>query len=779
MPIIRDCDVATCRFAVGSLSEEDLRVVRFRGTEGISRLFEFELELVSRCAELPFADVLGAPAVLAIEGADEPRFVHGIVASFEQGPVSRGFTRYWARLVPRQWTLTQRVDCRIFQDQSVPAIAECVLKDAGIPPTAYRMALDAVYPKRAYTVQYRESAWDFVSRLFEDEGIFYFFEHGAEDHVLVVGDAPAVHPAIAGDAELPLRTASNLALEAGLECVDAFRFGESVCKGVVQLRDFDFEKPRASLDARVVAGERSELAHFEYPAGHQDAAEGRRRAALRLQEERVLRAAGRGTSGVARLAPGHRFALVGHERAAFDREYTLIEVRHEGREAQALEEEAGASGERAYANEFRCIPAETPFRPARTTPRPTIQGTQTAIVVGPEGEEIYTDAHGRIKVRFHWDPRPEADDHSSCWLRVARALAGAGFGCGALPRVGQEVVVAFHEGDPDHPHVIGSVHNGDHPVPYELPAHKHVTAWKTASTPGCKSFNELRFADADGDEQIFLHAARNLDVRVRHDAYEWTGADRHEIAVGSRLERVGVDAHRTIARDCREKVARDRHLAVAGKEVKSVAGGVSLEVSGDVGQKLMQNLSLEVLGKQSVKATDMVLESLVGITLRCGASSIVLDPAGVTITGPLLTLDGALVNIATCPGTPPRAADAPVTLAPRAPDAPEEADDADPGRMAEIKGFQRETGKGKYGKRRLEPFVPAEGEDPDTTWIEIRLVDEDEEPIPGERYEIELPDGRVASGTLDMEGLAHVAGIDPGTCRITFPDLDRRTWQRA
>jgi len=779
MPIIRDTDSALYTFAVGTLPDDELRVLRFRGSEGISQLFCYDLALVSRAPDLDFDAVLGEPAVLTIWGPDKPRYVHGIVSSFEQGPVSDGFTRYYARLVPRQWLLTESVDCRIYQHMNVPAIVEAVLKEAGLPASSYRMVLEGSYPVREYCVQYAESCWNFVSRLLEDEGIFYYFEHDTEDHVLVVADTPNAHRPIAGDENVPLRASSNL--DPGVEYVEEFRYGQSVRKGAVHLRDFDFKKPRASLDAQSSANERRELALFEYPAGHQDTAVGRRRARARLEEERMLRAAARGVGVVTRMVPGFRFSLVGHERADFDREYLITELRQEGHEPQALEEEMGDAGERSeYANEFRCVPADVPYRSERRTPRPVIRGTQTATVVGPDGEEIYTNEYGQIKVRFHWDARAEANEHSSGWLRLTQATAGAGFGTLALLRVGQEVVVAFHEGDPDRPHVLGATHNEDNPTPYELPTHKTISTIKTASSKGCRGSNELRFQDLAGEEQIFLHAERDLDVRVRNDAFEWIGNERQQIVKGSQLEAVHVDRHESVGRDHIEKVKRDRHLRVGGKEAKSVGGDLSLTVYGDASRVYRQNLSEEVMGKQTIRNTALVVESLAAITLKCGPSSIVLDPIGITLSAPMLVLDGTMVNIASGPGAQPHEGDPAQPVAPTQPSAPEEADEAQHGRTTDPTGHERKKHKGRHDRRRIVPFIPNDDEDdPTKTFVAIELVDEHDQPVPGERYEIELPDGRIASGTLDGHGRARVAGIDPGDCVITFPDLDRAVWEPA
>jgi type VI secretion system secreted protein VgrG len=317
--ILRNADTSIYKLQIGELAEDELRVLRFRGAEGISQLFRFDLELVSRSDHIAFDSVVGKPAALAIAGTEEPRYLNGIVSRFEQGPVGKGFSRYYAQMVPRVWTLLHRIDSRIYQQKSVPGILESVFKDAGIATTAYRLSLQGSYPEREYCVQYQESDWAFLARLLEEEGIFYFFEHKADDHVLVVGDNASAHVAIAGDAKIPFRASSDMEPD-GREYVAVFRYGEAVRIGAVQLRDYDFKAPKANLDAKDKSDAWPELELFEYPGDYRAADVGRQRAAVRLQEQQVLRVAATGEGVVTRLTPGYRFTLEGHGRAEFDRE---------------------------------------------------------------------------------------------------------------------------------------------------------------------------------------------------------------------------------------------------------------------------------------------------------------------------------------------------------------------------------------------------------------------------------------------------------------------------
>jgi type VI secretion system secreted protein VgrG len=778
MPIIRDSNTTLYRFAVGDLEDGELRLLRFSGTEGMSELFRFQLELVSRTSDIAFEQVVGKPAVLGIDGPDAPRTIHGMICRFEQGPVSKGFTRYYAELVPRQWTLLHRVDTRIFQNKSVPSIVESVLKDAGVPSNALRQALQATYKEREYCVQYQESDWQFISRLLEEEGIFYFFEHGEDDHVLVLGDNTSASAPIAGEAEIPFRASAELEPD-GREYVASFRWSESVRVGAVTMKNYGFKTPKANLDAKEKAKESHELEIYEYQHGAYASSDvGKQRAKVRLEEQQALRQVATGEGVVTRFTPGYKFTLEGHFRPELDREYLITDVRHEGHEPMALEEESGGQGggESEYVNQYRCIPADVVYRPLRVTPVPLIRGTQTATVVGPAGEEIYCDEYGRVKVHFHWDRRPTADENSSGWIRAVQPNLG---GSMLIPRVGWEVLVAFHEGNPDQPFILGRVHNADLMPAYTLPDEKTKSTLKTANTGGAEGFNEIRFEDKKGEEQIFVHGEKNYDFRVKKDVFEWVGNDRHEIVKNDRFTAVENERHTKVGADDITEVGKDQHLKVAGKQAIAIDGSYSLTVNGASVEVFKADHTEKTTGNLYVKAMGIVIEAPSGITIKSGGNSVVIDASGVTLKGAMVTIDGSLVKLASGPGSPAMSGSAGSAVSPTAPTAPEEADVADPIKVAEAKALQLETGTGKYGQKKLPPFKPEEGEQEEKSWVEIELVDEAGNPVPGERYEIKLPDGRVARGTLDGNGFARVAGIDPGNCEITFPELDKDAWEKA
>jgi len=492
MAILRAANESLLSLRVEGLPDDELRVLRMHGEEGLSRLFEFDLELVSENPAIPFANVVGQPATLTFStvGADRP--VNGLVRRFEQGAIGRRFTRYHLRLVPGVWRLQQRVDCRIFQAKTTLEIVQEVLQAAGIPSSALRANLKASYAAREYCVQYQESDWAFICRLLEEEGIFYFFEHRPSQHILVLGDDPSAHGDIAGDATVVFREPSGFNPEN--EYVGTFRFAQAVHTGAAALRDYSFIRPNQSLETLDQGELDTDLEAFEYPGFYNAADQGSRLASVRRQEREAERRRAVGHSVCRRLVPGYRFTIANHARDDFNAAYLLTHLVHDAYEPQALEQEAPENeSETEYRNEFRCIPSSVPFRPRRTTRRPAVRGPQSAVVVGPAGEEIYTDEYGRIKVQFHWDRVGTSDEKSSCWIRVATPWAGAQWGAIQIPRIGWEVMVAFLDGDLDRPVVIASLYNANQMPPYSLPDNKTQSGIKSASSPGPEGFTEIRF----------------------------------------------------------------------------------------------------------------------------------------------------------------------------------------------------------------------------------------------------------------------------------------------
>jgi type VI secretion system secreted protein VgrG len=617
-----------------------LRVVRFAGREALSQPFQIEIAVTSEEHDLASSRLVGRRAVLAIDvdgELGEPRPIHGVIGRFAHGdsgraPVTMGpqaapnparwraQSEYLVTLVPATSRMRLRTDSRIFQGLTVPEILADVFERAGfertrdggdprsravgagrserpgraeLPASGYRMALTGVHRARENCVQYRESDWDFASRLMEEEGLHYFFEHDASSHVLVISDTPAEHAPIAaglrGGDVIPYRPAGG-AMSAG-EHVSRFHFAEEARPARVVVSDYSFERPRLPLLAAAevpgaAPGAPSPFEVFEHPGDYDLPEAGRALSQVRLEELQASRWTGDGDSDSVRLAPGRTFVLAEHPSAELNRGYLITSVEHRWIE--------GDPALNQYRCRFEVTPADVAFRPPRRTPRPIVHGIQTAIVVGPPGEEIHTDAHGRVKVRFHWDRSGRDDDRCSCWIRVAQASAGAAWGSLFLPRVGHEVVVDFLEGDPDRPLVTGSVYHGANVPPYALPGDKTKSTLKTQSSPGGGGSNELRFEDKAGGEEVYLHAQKDLTIEVEHHKDQKVGGH----------ETLSVDRNRTVhVKGAHTETVLLAQTTTVGLALTQTVGAVmTTAVAGAKIEMVGVNSSEMVVGKKSVKA---------------------------------------------------------------------------------------------------------------------------------------------------------------------------------
>jgi type VI secretion system secreted protein VgrG len=547
-------------------------VARIEGEEAVSRLFELHVELTSDEHDIQPSDVVGKPALLTLEAeGSEPRYLHGMVSRFEQGADGKRLSGYSATLVPKVWRLLHRHDSRIFQEMKVPDIIDKVLKTAGIAAKEYRLALEGSHPVREYCVQYRESDWAFISRLMEEEGIFCFFEHHQDSHVLVIADGHGALKPITGSATIGFRPPLG-AMALG-ESVSRLTYAEEVQPGKTTLTDFNFKKPKLSLLQSSTAKDDTDLEVYDYPGEYDAPGDGASLVKTRLEEHQAVRKVGQGESGCMRFTPGSLFTLSDHGRDAQNRKYLLTRVHHQG--AQPLMGEAAGAEGPSYRNRFDVIPDDVPFRPARRTPRPTVKGVQTAIVVGPAGEEIYTDEHGRVKVQFHWDREGKNDEKSSCWIRVSQLWAGAAWGAMFIPRIGQEVIVDFLEGDPDRPIIVGRVYHGVNVPPYPLPAEKTKSTIKSDSSPGGGGSNELRFEDKKGQEEIYLHGQKDWNIKIEHDKNQVIGHDETLEVDHDRSKLVKHDQSETVGHDDKIEVGNDRSETIGGNETEIVGQTVT------------------------------------------------------------------------------------------------------------------------------------------------------------------------------------------------------------
>lgn len=669
----------------------DLHVSAWSGVEGLSRLYEHELELFSDLAagdghaEIALADVIGLDASFEITYRDaEPRKIHGTCVEFEQLERSHALARYRARIVPRVEKLLHTADCRIFQEKDAKTIITEVLEAHGLTSgTDFDFRISVAPPVREFCCQYQETDWAFVSRLLEDEGLFYFFDHADGHDCLVIGDALDVHPNIPGTAVVPFH-----GLERGVadeERVLEFRYGGRLRTGKVTLRDWDFQAATTS-SAHVEAEQTGpdsathNLAAYHFPGGYREASpRGGDLAKLRVEELAAERHVGSGASSCVRFSSGFAFELSDYDLDARNIRYVLTEVAHQAQQGESTAQGDGTVGDPRdleYSNGFRCIPRENQFRPRRITPKPAIHGVQLAMVIGPSGDEIHTDDRGRIKVKFPWD-RSDDQEAASCWIRVGQIWGSATYGVMFVPRIGMEVIVAFENGDPDRPLVVGTAYHGA--PPYALGANKTKSTIKTKASPNGTAYNELTFEDKKDSEQVLLHAGKDLTVNVEHDETRTVKNDQTEtidhdqtlLVKNNRSHKVDVDETIEVGGNRSETITGDETVAVEGNREEDVTGNYTHHVGGDLAETVDGAASYEVSGDHAVgiggaatldiagdwavtvdgaasqkitkelgiKAKEITIEGDQKITLKVGSNSIEISSSGITIKGSAVKIE--------------------------------------------------------------------------------------------------------------------------------------------
>ena len=631
------------------LGQDVLLLAGLNGSEGMSRLFEFRLDLLSETTDITADQVLGKSFTVTVtRPGGDPRYFNGIVRRFFAGPIgARGLRSYTAEIVPTLWLLTQTSDHKIFQEKTAKDIIEDVLKDHDV--TNYRFGvIKESHPTRDYCVQYGETAFDFVQRLMEEEGIFFFIEHKDGEHTIVMADDKAAYVDAADD-EVKF-TADTMLTNAVHSWAPSYSFQT----GKWTQRDFDFENPSKIKDLEteqntsVSVSGFSDYERFSYPGLYVKRADGTLMTRLQMETVEAGYCVISGDGDLASFVPGAKFKL-SNDPDGSGKTYVLTDVSHQ---ASGGSMQAGGGSE-SYANSFACIPSDTVFRPPRATPKPLVHGPQTAIVVGQSGQEIYCDKYGRVKVQFHWDRYGQSDENSSCWIRVAQAWAGGKWGTIFTPRVGMEVVVEFLNGDPDRPLIVGCVYNGDNGVPYTLADNKTQSGILTRSSQSgsADTANELRFEDKKGEEQILFHAEKDFKREVENDDTLTVGNDQTITIENNRTETVKADETVTIEGNRTETVQGDetftvqgsREHTVEGDEVVTVTGDASLTVnSGDRSVSVDSgNYALSAaMGDVTISADmgNVTIEAMQSIELKVGGNSVKIDMSGVTVSGTLLTL---------------------------------------------------------------------------------------------------------------------------------------------
>ena len=575
------------------------------GVEAISSLFEFDVTFHSLQTSLSAKAMLGKDVTLKIETEDNgaPRILNGICTRFASSGREGEYILFSAKLRPWLWLASRRSDCKIFQEMTVPEIITEVLGKYGHPMTK---KLTGTYRTWDYCVQYQETDLNFVMRLMEHEGIYFHFEHSVGTHTLILCDNISSHSALPGRSSIKYLglDASTVADE---EHFNSWLVREEVNSGEYITDDYDFENPSSELETK----RKKPLGHshdswerYMWPGGYVKLGDGENYAGVRLETLEAEHERTQGHCTVRTMAPGYLFSLQRCPRTDQNREYIAVAVSYFFRDNPRRTAGGGGAGDSDWGFTVTAQPSSMPYRPQPVTPKPLTHGPQTAVVVGPKGEEIYTDKYGRVKVQFHWDRYGTHDEKSSCWIRVSHPWAGTKWGFIHIPRIGQEVIVDFIGGDPDYPMITGRVYNAEQMPPYALPDNKTASGIKSRSTKGGgpTDFNEIRMEDLKGKEQLYIHAQRNLDTVVEADESRMVGHDRLSRINNNDSRFVVVDDKHVVGGNQANQIEGNQNTAVKGNQDNSVVGSQSNMVSGSATQSVKGDLKEKTGGnhKESI-----------------------------------------------------------------------------------------------------------------------------------------------------------------------------------
>ncbi|MEW8354169.1 MAG: type VI secretion system tip protein TssI/VgrG [Candidatus Thiodiazotropha sp.] len=571
------------------LGKEKLLLYQFSAQERLGCLFEYRAELLSDDDAIPLDALLGQRVDVELDLSDGgQRFFNAHVSQFTQIGIVGDLFHYQALLRPWPWFLSLTKDCRIYQKLAVPAILQEIFGENGF--SDYELQLTQDYRIRDYTVQFNETDFDFISRLMEEEGIYYCFSHTAGKHTLVLCDNYASHSPLNGNPLLPFQPIPGVGGERGKEVVHSWKISKAVNSGCYVHTDYDFKNPRADLIASTpMARDHSHANYevFDYPGCYEKVAEGENFARSRIEEAQARHERIRGQCDIRHLTSGALFTLKDHPRADQNREYLITEASYL-LQADQYRASAQANESEGYQCEFTCIPSNEVFRNRRTTAKPRVEGPQSAVVVGPAGEEIYTDKFGRVKVQFHWDRYGKSDENSSCWVRVAQAWAGKNWGGIQIPRIGQEVIVEFLDGDLDRPIITGRVYNAEQMPPWGLPSNQTQSGILSRSTKGgtAANANAIRFEDKKGEEQLWLHAEKDQLTEVEHDEDKWVGNDRRKT--------IDHDETSHIKHDRTETVDNDETITIHNNRTERVDHNEAISIGDNRSENVGKNETISI-----------------------------------------------------------------------------------------------------------------------------------------------------------------------------------------
>ncbi|MES2870098.1 MAG: type VI secretion system tip protein VgrG [Pseudomonadota bacterium] len=616
-----------------------LEVLAFSGDEAINTPYSFDIELVCERSDLDLEALLHTPAFLAFDGRGNG--IHGQIYRIAQGSPGTRLTHYKLTLVPQLAYLQHRTNQRIFQNRTVQQIIETLLEEHGILGTVYGFTLQSPYTPREYCVQYGESDLHFIQRLCFEEGIHYCFKHSPDGHYLQFGDGQAVFSQL----ERATPYVQGNGMVAGQAAIHRFELQLQTRTNSTARRDYDFKKASRTLQAesRADLNQRA-LEHYIYPGLFSENDQGERQSQIALEQHQSDYRQASGSSDQPTLSSGHFLTLSDHPYSDWSAPWLLTRIHHEGKQPQTLQEQVASTFikhvlafTQGYRNQFFAIPETVTYRSPTVFAKPQIHGSQTARVTGPAGQETHSDQFGRVKVSFHWDRSGLDDDTSSCWLRVASSWAGDSYGALAIPRVGMEVLVSYLEGDIDQPVIAGCLVSSITPSPLKLPAEKTRSVLRSRSTPGENGYNELRMEDRKGQEHIYLHAQRDLQQHIENDSrLQVDGKCEHTITGNSTVVLESEEQH---------TVSGDRKVQLNASDYLDVVASSHTQVG--------QVLAIEAGQQVHLKAgATMVVDGGPLMTLMAGGQHLLLTPAGIYSSTPVLPGGVAVPGLPAASATP-------------------------------------------------------------------------------------------------------------------------------
>lgn len=653
------------------LGDDELIFQSMTGTEEMGRLFEFEIELIREQSKgtVDVSSLLGEDMTLTLEMPDtSTRYFNGAVVQFRHTGFVEGYYRYRAVLRPWLWFLTRKANCRIFQEKTIPDIVKEILGEYSYVDVEYKT--EGTYATLDYCVQYRESDFNFISRLMEHEGIFYYFKHESGKHTMVITDSGSSYQSVSGYSTIPYYPPGNPAAREQ-DHIYEWLSDYQVQSGAYEINDFDFEAPSSDLTAKSTKSQGhsyDSLEVYDYPGKYTETSVGTNRTDVRIEELHTHYAMRQGQANAMGIQTGMEFTLSDFYFSEENAKHVIVSASYV---IQGDSYGSGGSSGEPFQVSFVALNSEQQFRPQRITSKPVVAGTQTAIVVGKSGEEIWTDKYGRVKVQFHWDREGTNDENSSCWVRVSYPTAGKNWGWISLPRMDQEVIVSFLEGDPDQPIITGRVYNAEQMPPYDLPTNQTQSGIKTRSSKSgtADNYNEIRFEDKKDEEELYVHAEKDYKRVVENNEVVEIGIEKQDEGnqtvdiYNNRTTTLqeGDDTLTISKGDSTTTVAKgDYALNVdTGKRTLSIkdndsttvssgnhslkvsSGSSSLETGTTISQKAGTSMSSEAGTSMSVKAgTSMTLEASVSIELKVGGNSIKIDNSGITLKGIMLKAEG-------------------------------------------------------------------------------------------------------------------------------------------